>query len=382
MALTKEQKAQRREGIGASEVAVIAGLSKWSTPIEIWRRKMGVGTDEEGTYSRALGVEIEEPIARVWAKQQKKAIARVATLAHPEHPLALATPDRAVFPEGWKGAGRKPITDLFGAESLLEVKSANWRMLDQWGPEGTDEVPPEYFCQAQWQAWVAGLDVVDFAVDVDKRRLRRYRVRLDVEFVGNLYTIAEKFWTDHVLARVPPPPDGTAAYLDTLKRWRPRETTADLLDVEGPEHDETRAAVFRLARLKALGDRVESGINLDRARVLLAIGERGGLTWQDADGPVVVTYRANQPSVVVDWEAAATEALALAGLAIQSLPMGDARAVLEARLGEVVASKKRTVAGARVLRYAKSPTWRFHEDDLQVLGLPPEKEKKAKKGSK
>lgn len=378
MTLTREQKAQRREGIGASEVAVIVGFSKFSTPIEVWRRKIGAadaGDTEADSYSRDLGVEIEEPIARVWAKKQKKTIARVATLQHPTKPLALATPDRAVFPLGFK-PGRGLLTDLFGAESLLEVKSTNWRMAHAWGPEGTDEIPADYLCQAHWQGFVAGLDVVDFAVDFDKRKLRRYRVRIDHEFVGRLYDAAEKFWIDHVLARVPPPPDGTDAYLESLKRWHPRETTADLVDASGPEFDDVRQALFRLARVKALGSRVEAAEKLERARVLLAIGDKGGLTWPDADGPVVVTYRQNRPSTVVDWESAAQGALTIAGLAVQALPEGDTREALTKELRELVASKTSQVPGARVLRFAKAPaTWRYDEEDLQVLGLPEPKKK-------
>lgn len=376
MTLSKKQQAARAQGIGASEIAVLVGFSHYSTPIEVWRRKIGADDDtDEASYSRDLGVEIEEPIARVWAKQAKKTIARVATLQHPVHSLAIATPDRAVFPEGFK-AGRGLLTDLFGAEGLLEVKSTNWRMAHAWGPEGTDQIPADYLCQAHWQGFVTGLDVVDFAVDFDKRKLKRYRVRIDRDFCGRLYEAAEKFWIDHVLARVPPPPDGTDAYLESLKRWHPRETTADLVDASGPEFDDVRQAVFRLARVKALGARVEAAEKLERARVLLAIADKGGLTWPDADGPVVVTYRANRPSTVVDWESTAQGALTIAGLAVQALPDGDVRSSLTKELRELIASKTATVPGARVLRYAKAPaSWRYDEEDLKVLGLPEPKKK-------
>ena len=377
MTLSKKQQAARAQGIGASEIAVLVGFSNYSTPIEVWRRKIGADDDtDEASYSRDLGVEIEEPIARVWAKRQGKVIARVSTLQHPTKPLALATPDRAVFPLGWK-PGRGPLVDLFGAESLLEVKSTNWRMAHAWGPEGTDEIPADYLCQAHWQGFVAGLDVVDFAVDFDKRTLKRYRVRVDHEFVGRLYEAAERFWTDHVLAGVPPAPDGTERYLEVLKRWHPKETTSDLVDASGPEHDETRQALFRLARVKALADRVELAEKFERARVLLAIGDKGGLTWPDADGPVVVTYKANAPSVRVDWESAAQDALTIAGLAIQSLPEGDTRAQLAADLQKIVPSRTSTVPGHRSLRFAKAPaSWRFDEEDLAPLGLPEKPEKK------
>lgn len=372
MGLTKKQHALRAQGIGASEIAVLVGLSRYSTPIEIWRRKLGLGESEDvGSYARDLGVEIEEPIAAAWAKRAGKRIARVATLQHPSRPLALATPDRAVFaPDHAPTFHRRPLTDLLGAEALLEVKSTNWRQAHEWGPEGTDQIPTEYLCQAHWQGAVAGIGEVIVAVDVDKTKLRTYRVSVDLDFFGSLYEAAERFWSDHVLARVPPPPDGTAAYLDTVKMIHRTQATRDLVDASGvPAFDDVRQAVFRFTRLKGLAKKLEEADAIERSKILLAIGERGGLTWQDADGPVVVTYNQNKPSQVINWQGVAGEAQRLAALAIQTLPEGDAlRAELTRRLNGLVADQTTEVQGARVLRLAKTPgSWRFDDEELRPL---------------
>ena len=373
MSLTKKQHAQRAQGIGASEIAVLVGLSRWSTPIEIWRRKLGIGESADvGSYARDLGVEIEEPIAAAWAKRAKKTIARVATLQHPEHPLALATPDRAVFsPDVAPPKKRGPLTDLLGAESLLEVKSTNWRQAGEWGAEGSDRIPTEYLCQAHWQGAVAGMSEVLFAVDVDKTRLRTYRVRVDLDFFGSLYDAAEKFWTDHVLARVPPPPDGSLAYLETVQKMFGTQTSRDLVDVQGEEFNELRQTVLQFVRLKDLAAKAKDAITAERSKILLAIEGRGGLTWQDADGPVVLTYNQNKPSTVVDWQGAANDAQTLATLAIQSLPEGDTRARLTETLRGLIAAKTSQVPGDRVLRLAKVPkAWSMVDDLDAPLGLP------------
>lgn len=373
MSLTKKQQALRAQGIGASEIAVLVGLSRWSTPIEVWRRKLGIGESADaGSYARDLGVEIEEPIAAAWAKRAKKKIARVATLQHPEHALALATPDRAVFaPDFAPPSKRGPLTDLLGAEALLEVKSTNWRQAHEWGPENTDRIPAEYLCQAHWQGAVAGMSEVLFAVDLDKTRLRTYRVRVDLDFFGSLYDAAEKFWTDHVLARVPPPPDGSLAYLETVQKMFGTQTSRDLVDVQGEEFNQLRQDVFQFVRLKDLAAKAEKAIKSERSKILLAIEGRGGLTWQDADGPVVLTYNQNKPSTVVDWQGAAGEAQLLAALAIQSMPEGDRRAELDQRLKRIVAEKTSQVPADRVLRLAKVPkAWSMIDDEAAPLGLP------------
>ena len=178
MGLSKRQLAFRRGGIGASEIAALAGESQYATPIAIYEAKV-LGAELEATYQMDLGNELEEPIARIWAKQQGRFLARVDTLKHPTKTLAIATPDRAVYlSQEARGDARKLKTDVRDAERILQVKSTNWRLKHLWGDEGTDRIPREYLCQAHWEGSVAGVDSVEFAVDFDKSKLARFRVRV------------------------------------------------------------------------------------------------------------------------------------------------------------------------------------------------------------
>ncbi len=297
MALSKRQLALRRSGIGASEIASLIGESKYSNPIAIYESKV-VGVELEASYQMDLGSELEEPIARVWAKQHNKFLARVDTLQHRNKALALATPDRAVYSTAVaRGDSRRLRTDVRDSEMLLQVKSTNWRLKHLWGPEGSDRIPVEYLSQAHWEGSVAGVDTVEFAVDFDKTKLSRYRVQVSPVVFEAMYEIAERFWVDHVLARKPPEPDTSERYGEFLQRAFPRPLRAELLQV-APD-DPLSADISRFASLKAAEAYIGKALKLIHNRMRARTGEATGL--EGAFGKV--TFKLTRDGTRVDWEA-------------------------------------------------------------------------------
>lgn len=305
MGLSKRQLALRRNGIGASEIAALAGESQYATPIAIYEAKV-LGAEIEATYQMDLGNELEEPIARIWAKQQGRYLARVDTLKHPTKTLALATPDRAVYlSQEARGDARRLKTDVRDAERILQVKSTNWRLKHLWGEEGSDRIPREYLCQAHWEGSVAGVDSVEFAVDFDKTKLARFRVRVSPTVFEGLYDLAERFWKDHVLARVPPPPDATERYTEYLKRVFPSETTETIIAI-APEDSLARDIEY-FAKLKAGEKPLKSLLKLIQNRMLARTAEATGLT--GAFGKV--TFKKTRDGTTTDWERVAGDALGM-----------------------------------------------------------------------
>lgn len=306
MGLSKRQLAFRMGGIGASEIAALAGESQYATPIAIYEAKV-LGAELEATYQMDLGNELEEPIARIWAKQQGRFLARVDTLKHPAKTLALATPDRAVYLTAEaRGDARKLKTDVRDAERILQVKSTNWRLKHLWGEEGSDRIPREYLCQAHWEGSVAGVDSVEFAVDFDKTKLARFRVRVSPTVFEGLYELAERFWTDHVLARVPPPPDATDRYTEYLKRVFPTETSDAIIAI-GPEDSLARDIEY-FAKLKAGEKPLKSLLRLIQNRMLARTADATGLTGSFGR----VSFKRTRDGTITDWERVAGDAIMLA----------------------------------------------------------------------
>ncbi len=345
--LTKKQLEERRTAIGASEIAALAGLSKWASPIQIWRAKVE-GVALETTYAMELGNEFEAPIARVWARMNQRFVANVATLRHPTKPYAIATPDRAVYvTAAARGDARSKKTDVRDAEKLLQVKSTNWRMRSLWGSEGTDSIPDEYLCQAHWEGAVAGQQIVDFAVDFDKTKLCEYRVTVSLEVFEKLYEIAERFMVDHVLTGTPPPPDASDAYGEYLASAFPRQTRDTLDPVEDAETIVEDIRLF--ARLKSAEKRIELIKKLLYHRIAQRISGATGITGSFGK----ITFKATKDKRVTNWQKVADEALRIAGLVVQSMPEGDDRAALAEDVRKLIDANTKTVPGYRVMR----PTW-------------------------
>lgn len=358
--LTKRQQELRRTGIGASQIAALAGLSNYATPIAIYEEKLGMAPELD-SYAVDLGLEIEAPIARVWAKRMNRAIAYVDTLRHndPTKHFAVATPDRAVYPTvEARGDGRVLKTDVRDAEMLLQVKSTNWRMRHLWGDEGSDVIPSEYLCQAHWEGSVAGLQQVEFAVDFDKTKLFTYRVIVDRTFFEGLYEIAERFMIDHVRRRVPPPPDASERYGEFISRLFPRDTLKDFEQV--PPDAPIMETVHLFARLKSAEKRLEAWKQLARNRIAARIGAAPGIVGTFGK----ISFKATKQKTVTDWKAVADEALRIAGSLLNVMPEGDMRAALAEDVRKLIDVNTHLKPGFRMMR----PTW---SDEVKALAEEP-----------
>lgn len=391
MSLSKRQLELRRQGIGASEIATLAGLSPFGSLIDVWRSKVEEKPNRATSYQMELGTELEAPLAKVWATRRGLYLAKVDTLRHHALPYALATPDRAVYSDATKrGDGRKLRTFAGDADLLLQVKSSSWRMRREWGrgvsvfeaEEGaagegfTDLVPEEYWIQVQWEMAVADVRTCAVIVDFDKRDLWEYRVHYSPEIFLGLYDLAARFMRDHVEPRVPPAPDWTDRYADFVRKTFPQEKN-DRLRPLVPENEPTVwSAIHRVLELREVGARVKARIEEAERVVELAIAEDTGLTFPGGK----VTWKKNRDSVRVDESALVLELQRIAGLAVAGLPAGDLREQLAGQLKAAPGAHTRTVAGPRVMRWkVEDAPKRIGEDPRAalvelggtVLDLPP-----------
>lgn len=361
MTLTKRQQGIRLTGIGASEIAALAGLSKWATPIAIYEAKMGIAPELD-SYAVDLGTELEAPIARVWAKRSKRFLALVDTLRHPDKPYAIATPDRAVYVSAEaRGDGRRLRTDVRDAEKLLQVKSTNWRMRQLWGDEDSDQIPDEYLVQAHWEGSVAGVQIVDFAVDFDKTKLCTYRVIVDPEIFGQLYEIAERFFVDHILTQRPPPPDASERYHEFLTRSFPRETLKDFDKVQPSAEPSLLEAIEQLARLRAVEARMKTLKQLARNRIEARIGGAPGIKGEFGK----ISWKKTKDRRVTDWKKVADESMRIAQLVVQTMPDGDHRAALAEDLRKLIDDATETKVGHRMFKPTWSDAYDFKDQPLR-----------------
>jgi putative phage-type endonuclease len=305
MSLSKEQLEQRRTGITASEIAVLAGLSRWSSPVAIWEEKMGVQVPREGNLATELGDLLEEPVAKLYARRHEGLhLVRSRTLRHPVQSLALATPDRIAFES--RRDTKAWIADpaeCAGAVRNVEIKTSSWRMRHEWGEPGTDAVPEYYLLQTQWQMGVVGMKLTDVAVLFDREEFGVYTVPFNEQLWLGLLEIAERFWRDHVVTGQPPPPDATERYKEFLSRAFP--TTNGIVQAVA-DGDAREALMAQYGRLKLVEKLLDGELKLMGNQLRTLIGADKGLA-STRVGSISRVW--TKPSVGTDWEALAKAAI-------------------------------------------------------------------------
>lgn len=277
--LTAEQHAIRLRGIGASEIAsVVAADGAWDTPLAIWAQKVGLVEHQDETEVPEhieLGTLLEPVIAALYTRRTGNVLVESGTLTHPTDPIQIATPDRLVVDKPW----------------TVQIKKARSRSRN-WGQEGTDEIPESIICQCMWELSVTDRDVAEVPVLFFGSHLAIYRVTRDNELISGLVELAHKFWRDHVVANVPPTPDGSERARETLAKMYPANR-GNLIRLGMPEIGTVAAQVFALAQDYTLardgGKDVEDHKEAAGNALRLLIGDAdgfdapwGSVTWKRA----------------------------------------------------------------------------------------------------
>jgi putative phage-type endonuclease len=79
---SKEWLAWRNEGLGGSDAPIIMGDSPWTTPYQLWERKLGLAPDQTQTFRMTRGIDME-PIARAAYESLTGEIVEPICVTHP-----------------------------------------------------------------------------------------------------------------------------------------------------------------------------------------------------------------------------------------------------------------------------------------------------------
>ncbi len=229
--------------LGGPDLAAIVGASRYSGPYDVFLRKVE-RTEIPDNAPMEWGRRLESAVAQAYADRTGHSLAvlnpdnagplqlapqddgRAWSIIHPEFPFIGGTPDYV-------------MTD--DANLLLECKTAAEEQLRQvddegrplWGPEGTDEVPLDYFVQCTAYMGLTGRRRADLAVFFlgARREFRVYNLRFDPELFDLLLTRGVAFWHEHVEAQVPPPMDLIPSDLVAGHLARKAQAAGAVLDV-------------------------------------------------------------------------------------------------------------------------------------------------------
>lgn len=166
--------AWRRQGIGGSDIPVIAGYSTWTSPADIWADKLGIADERPITERMRWGQVLEDPALDEWAKEEDiEIVARQPRVHDPDHPWRRVTPDRLT-----------PDTAIDGKVT----SQAPW-------PDGP---PMGYVAQVTWQMGLAERERGQLVVLHQGVEQRTYDIPWSAKFFAALCAKADEFW-QHVL---------------------------------------------------------------------------------------------------------------------------------------------------------------------------------------
>ena len=196
MALTAEEIKRRRNCIGASDVPVILGLSKWKTAHELYAEKTStvepvVSEDEEVSK---WGHRLEPLIVKAWGEARGIETAPWVSgpLVHSDIPWATCSPDggvvfRLAVSEGDPGG--------FGIEAKNRAYSTGW------GPSDSDQIPADVEAQVRWSMFVSGCDRWGVGVLLGGNQFRHYLIWRNMEWESYIFPTIEAFREGHFIAK-------------------------------------------------------------------------------------------------------------------------------------------------------------------------------------
>lgn len=304
--------AERKLGIGGSDVAAVLGVSPYRTPLSVYEDKTSELIDDKPISDSAYwGTLLEDQVAREFSRRTGMKVQRVTASLHTSFSdkvdaaklgdaadeWARANIDRAIInpeisgtvrvssPEKQKQTGRMLTTDL-----ILECKTASLRNADQWGPSqeaeiiagevySEHEIPVYYETQVQWYMGITGAKCCYVAVLIGGQDFRIYKVDRDDELINAIVEQCFDFWLNHVVAAVPPDP----VNVEDVKKLYPSDD-GQLTEA----NSETAIDISELRNLRAQIKELEEKEKELSANIITAIGPGLGFT---IGGKKAVTYK-------------------------------------------------------------------------------------------
>lgn len=243
----------RKSGIGGSEVAVICGFSKWTSPYTLWAQKTGkIAGEISVNESMEWGTRLESVIIDKFEEShpELKIHRNVGTWRHPEREFQVTNPDAIYERED-------------GTLGIVEIKTAMYE--DDW----KDDVPKYYKTQVQWYMQTFGLKHAYVVCLFHGNKYREYELEAN-DFEQEVAVHMVTRFIDYIKEDKAPDFDGANSTLETLRALHPEidpELEVELGDL-GNEY-------FRaLANL----DVAQEVANLKKVEVLAKMGKaRRGL---------------------------------------------------------------------------------------------------------
>ena len=261
----------RKNGIGASEAAAACGLSRWKSPLEVWKDKV-----TEAVNAEDIDVDDHMSEAMYWGNElEGKIRQRARGFLCPDDPHGICNPGRYKIQrheqyrwmtctlDGWIKEPTDPIKELFEGfpvaayeklkgRGVLEIKTSG--QASEWG-DNPEDYPLEYMCQVQHSLAVMGYSwgvLACLLAGYGGLKIKYFPFVAVEDFQQALIDKETDFWVNHESKRVAPDvvPTNLAGQIDSLQAQFSVELEGKVLELEEEYDaiDDIRQAAMALRR--------------------------------------------------------------------------------------------------------------------------------------
>lgn len=283
---------ERKKGIGSSDAGTIMGASPFSTPLRLWRQRMGLEPPIKENKAMRFGHAFEPAVAEFFAGETGATIDYASEgdwmAVDCDRPYLRVSPDRLFWPEG------------------VEQVSDNWRILEiKTTRKAVDkDNPPLYwYCQVQYQMGVMGIKhaVIAYLTSFPNLDADYLEVEFNPAFYATLVSLIDKFWYENIINKV-----------------EPEATDSQDAIIKYPVHEEGKSkeiskeiikACIDLAELKKQKKDIEAAISAAEAAIKLEAKDAEQLIFADPETgelKIAATYKSVKENVL-DEERLKTE---------------------------------------------------------------------------
>lgn len=271
--MNEQELERRRPVVGASEVGLLFGLPAFGgrTVSDLWyEKKFGTVRGGSGNASTQLGTKLE-PVVLEWAQER----------------IGQPIVDR----QKWVVVGNNGATldgRVIDDGPVVEAKTSGvlWRADDNWGLDGSDEVPENYLLQVQAQMLVTGAELAYLAALIGGRGFAMFEIARHGGLQDAIRDKSQEFISS-LAGEVPPenPPQ-----LETLKRLR-RQPNKVM-----PRSDEFEQLRVQLEEAKATAKESDTKAFELQQRLLAMFGDAEAV---ECNGGLMTFYEQHRKESVV-----------------------------------------------------------------------------------
>jgi len=259
--------AERRLGLGGSDIAAVLGLDPYTSPAQLYLDKTGIVETEE-TPAMRRGNFLEGPVVDAYCAmmQPSKVVQQVVHKAGKD---------------GWRRGNQDARIEMADGRRICgEVKTIRKSVRRRdWGDQWSDEVPDRALCQSYWYGELDDASIIHIIAcvipdDPDEvmgltadeivaiSDIEIFEVPRNETNELMIYQKAYQFWVDHVLACVPPP--ATLGTRDHKSLW-PTASEGKLLFA-----DDEMVGIMQRYEIAKANEKVAKG-DADRLNELIKI---------------------------------------------------------------------------------------------------------------